>query len=857
MSTRGGRKRPAADFSEEIRAHLAIETDRLIEEGLEPEEARATALRRFGSVAAAEERRYESGRWLWFDRLRQDVRDAARSLLRYPVTSAIGILSIAAGLGVTAATLTIRDVIFHNPPPEYANPRQLSEVRVARGTQLMTPIGSDAPGGLVAAWSAALGPSSIGAAQPPRAARDVRTERGTESIGVRGVTPELFDVLGVRPVLGRTFSAIGTDGSSPAVLSYRLWQQWYDGRPDALGRTIWIENRPHTIIGVLPRRFWMSAFQPSVWTMLERSAIAAEDRLEVVVRRPDGMSEEALQHTLEPLMADYASSLPADRRQLRLAVAPVEGTPMAKQMSVALPWVLGVASMLTLLIACANVAVLMIARWTAREHEISIRASLGAGRARLMRTLLTESMLIAVCGGTLGVGSGYVLLRLFLRRSEPPEFLDFSIDPAIFLQSAAATLAAGLLVGIAPALLETRRLHGNPMRASANTEPLRQRWRHALVVLEISVTVALLVVASAFINGYLRTASANMGFDSRPMLSTRVENPSGVPIETVLDAIQGVAGVADAAAANTVPFTTRGPRTRVAIDASGSGATAAERAEITASFFATLAVPLRAGRAFTSVDTAGAGLAIVNDALARQLFGPADARTIVGRRVWIDRTAYDIVGVAADFANGPLFRDYDPRIFLPLPLGPAAPAAVRAAFVVRARDDPAAVVRAVRGAIQRAAPGTVVTSGFTFDTIRTISGQEILVGTAPLAPLILIGLLLTTAGIYGVLAFAISRRSRELAIRVAIGATGRDLARLVAAHSLRLFAAGAALGVGFTFGLSRLVRASGGGGSPFDATWPAFAVPIAIIAVIAALATWIPSRRVRSIEPSILLRSEI
>jgi len=516
--------------------------------------------------------------------------------------------------------------------------------------------------------------------------------------------------------------------------------------------------------------------------------------------------------------------------------------------------VLGTASLLTLLIACANVAILMIARWTSREHEISIRASLGASRGRLVRALLAESLVIAVSGGALSIAAGYALLKILIARAGgEPEFIDPSIRPAVFLQSGALTIAAGLLVGLAPALIETRRLGGNPMRGTALAEPLRQRWRHALVVLEIAVTIALLVVATTFINSFRRVATADMGFDTKPMLSTRVENPAGVAVGTVLDAIRGVAGVADAAASTTVPFTSFGARTRVSAEAADIEAVNAERANITPSFFAVLDVPIRAGRAFTARDDDNARVAIVNEALARKLFGAPGSQAAIGRRIRFDNVTYDVVGIAANFSNRSFFSEHDPRVFLPLMSGPAL---TRTTFVVRARDDPAPLVPTVRRAIRDQAPGTTVTSTYTFESIKIVSSEEIILGTAPLAPLILIGMLLTTAGIYGVLAFAIARRARELAVRIAIGATSRDLTALVAGHSARLFMMGAIGGVGFTFALARIVRASGGGGSPFDADWTAFAIPTLIVAAIVALATWVPSRRVRRIDAATLLKAE-
>jgi putative ABC transport system permease protein len=843
------------DFAAEVRAHLEHEADELIADGAAASEAKLAARRAFGSVAAAQEQFYESHRWLWLDHLQQDLRDAMRSLMRYPIASTVAILSIAAGIGVTAATLTIRDVIFRNPPPSYRDPASLSEVRVARGSQPIRSIGSYPPGGLAAVWIDALGPSVAAAVAPPQGVRDVRFDDRTEPTMVRAVTPELFDMLGVRAIAGQTFAAASNAGDQapPVLLSDRLWDTWFERRGDAIGRTILIDNRPQTIVGVLPRRFWISAWQPAVWTILDRASLASQAGVEVIIRRPPGMTPTALQNILEPLMARYAAQQPADQRELHLMVAPVVGTPMAKQMSIALPWVLGIASMLTLLIACANVAILMIARWTSREHEISIRASLGASRGRLVRALLTESIVIALSGGTLSIAAGLALLKIvLLRAGGEPEFIDPTIHAGVFLQSGALTLAAGVLVGLAPALLETRRLGGNPMRSNALIEPLRQRWRHALVVLEIAVTIALLVVAVTFINSFRRVATAEMGFDTRPLLSTRVENPAGVPVDTILDTLRGVGGIAEVAASTTVPFTVSGPRTHVAIDGADAAAVNAERAAITPSFFATLDLPVRSGRGFTSRDTDKSRVAIVNEALSRKLFGAADRQAAVGRRIRFDGATYDIVGVVANFSNRSFFVEPDPRVFMPLALDPKAQ--TRATFVVRAKDDPAPLVPTVRRAIRDGAPGTTVTSTFTFETIKIVSSEEIILGTAPLLPLILIGLLLTTAGIYGVLAFAITRRARELAVRVAIGATSRDLAGLVAAHSARLFLIGMTVGIGFTFALTRIVRASGGGGSPFDSDWTAFAIPTVIVAAVVALATWLPSRRVRKIDPAVLLR---
>jgi predicted permease len=493
----------------------------------------------------------------------------------------------------------------------------------------------------------------------------------------------------------------------------------------------------------------------------------------------------------------------------------------------------------------------MIAQWTAREHEIAIRASLGASRGRIMRALLTESVLLAAAGGALGVCATYALRGILMHQMRGEgRFFDVSIDPHILIQSTAITLATGILVGIVPALYETRRLHSNPLNTLASSDRIRQRWRHALVVMEITVTIALLVETGGMIGGYQRAITAEMGFERRPLLSAQLENTSGIQIARMLDGVRQLPGVASAAAATSTPFRGSGASRRVATGAAGGSGVPADESSIGPGFFTTLGVPMLAGRDFTTGDSAGNRIAIVNEALARQLFAGRDA---IGSRIFLGGTGYDVVGVVGDYATNPFQRRHvSPKLFVPLALDGAA--AKRVQVLVRASTDPAPLVKSVRQEVRDASAGNTVVSIFTYDQITQVMGEEMLVGTAPLVPLIVIGMLLTTAGIYGVLAFAIARRSRELAVRVAIGATGRDLVRLVSAHSTRLVLMGTACGVGLTFALSRVVRASGGAGSIYDPDWPAFAVPVLIVAVIGALATWIPSRRALKINPAVLLR---
>ena len=848
MSTR---RRSDDDLDREIRAHLAIEEEQLIDEGMPPNAAHTSARRTFGNVTSIKERLYEARRLVWLDQLGQDARCGVRSLKRYPVAAAVAVISLAGGIGATTVTLMIRDVVFRKPPLLYVEPTQLSRVHVGSRDRPIVPLGSWVPAPLYATWRDELGASvaAAGSARP----LDVRTDDRTELLPVRPVAPDLFPLLGVRAEIGQLFPpSPDTPGVVPVVLSFRAWTRLFDGRADAIGRVVWIENRAHTVIGVLPARFWYSSMDSPIWTPLQVEALAPDAVLDVMVRRTAGMTPAQLEERLQRGLAEYTRQLPASERDLRLKVSSVEGTPVGNQVTFILPYVLAAAVVLTLLIACANVAILMIAQWTSREHELAIRASIGASRFRVVRMLLTESVLLAAVGGASGLAATLLLRSWIVSRSGPDvAMFDLSIDAAILLKAAVITVLTGVIAGVAPALYETRRLHVNPLRTLATSDRVRQRWRHALVVLEITVTVALLVVTAAMIEGYQQARTADMGFSLRPLMTATVEHHAGVAPGPVLDVLRGVPGVASAAAATSLPFGRAGRQERAAIDAGGTHAVPASRVDISGDFFATLGVRVLAGRSFTDGDTPSARIAIVNASLARRLF---QERPPVGERVWIGATAYEIVGVTADYADGPQqARNPGAKLFLPMARGTRA--ARQLQFIIRAEADPAPLVATVRREVESAAAGTVVPNVYTYDQIMTIVGQEMLVGTAPLFPLIAVGTLLTAAGIYGVLAFAITRRSRELAVRMAIGATGRDVVRLVTAHTIRLVAVGTLLGTGTTFALARVVRAAGGAGSVFDPPVAVFFAPLLVVIGIGALATWIPARRALKIDPSSLLRS--
>ncbi len=340
---------------------------------------------------------------------------------RYPVASLIAILSLAVGLGATTVSLTIRDVIFHRPPATYQQPDQLSKIQIGSPENPLRPSGNPVPVALYARWRASIGPSI--AAHLSLGERDARVADRTESVRLHARHAGALRDAGRCPtrrphVYGR--GRVSGEAASSAILSHRMWQRLFDQRQDVVGQVVWIDDRAYTVIGVMPEAFWLGDMDSPIWTVLTLSdmqRLPASTSLDVIARASPGMSRRALEQLLQPALAEYAQQLPAAQRQLALRASGLEGTPMGQQMSFVLPYVLGTAVLLTLLIACANVAILMIAQWTAREHEIAIRASIGASRGRIVRLLLTESILIAACGGALGIGATALLQAWIIHQS--------------------------------------------------------------------------------------------------------------------------------------------------------------------------------------------------------------------------------------------------------------------------------------------------------------------------------------------------------------------------------------------------------------------------------------------------------
>ena len=844
MSTR---RRSDDDFAREVESHVQLEADRLVEDGMAPDAARLEAHKRFGNAAQVRERYYYSRRLLWLDHLKQDARTALRGIRRYPIACAIAVISLGGGIGATTITLLLRNALFLAPPPLYDDPEALAYVRSPTPANPRHPV----PAGLFRTWRDDPALAATLAAAAPAVQHDIRAGDRVESRPVRPVTPDLFTRLGVRPMIGTPLDEWPEGGDPPAMLSAGTWLLMFNQRDDVVGESILIDGRAHTVIGVMPRRFWFAAMDGPVWTRMDLASIPGDTLLSVVARRPPSLSAAALNERLNAAAEVYAATLPADQRQLRAVTEPLRGTPIGNSIGPFVIILLTGAVLLTLLIACTNVAVLMMAQWTSREHEIAIRASLGGARGRIVRSLLTESTLIAIAGGTLGVALTFALRGLAVRNIPTFDLYDMTIDWTLIAQSGLVTMAAGLLTGVAPAFYETRRLHVNPLNAIRGSDRVRQRWRHALVVFEISVTVALLVSTGAMLSSYSKSLNDSPGYETRQIFSARVDDESGIKPQRFLAHLRSLPGVAAAEVTTTVPFLAIGRYQQVAASPA-TAAVALRGGAIGPQYFSTLGVQMRAGRSFTDTDTASSeAVAIVNDVFTEQFWPSSEGpHAALGRQVWVESRPLTVVGVVSGYAVTAI---QPPRPMVFTPFAQLQPPPRRAEFMIRAAGDAAPLTQTVRRELAAMGGSATVVGVTTVDQIKTIIGQEILVGTFPLFPLIATGMLLTAAGIYGVLAFAVSRRATELAVRMAVGATGRDLLRLVAAHSLRMLGVGTGIGIALTFALTRVAQGRGG---VFDSPgWQAFIVPMLLILAIGTIATLIPMRRAMRINPSSLLRT--
>jgi predicted permease len=691
----------------------------------------------------------------------------------------------------------------------------------------------------------------------------------------------------VRAEAGRVFAAEDDEGGAPepaVVLDHRFWVRRFGADPSVVGRQLVLNERAFTVIGVASEEFLGTSLpkSPALWVPLRAGAAAgirdaelANDKsswLQVIGRVGPGVSREQARAELDTMLSHFGEFYPEEvRAGMRMELAPARGFNIAPRKRGTVNAMAGVALAvvgLVLLIACANIANLVLARGLERRKEIAVRLALGASRWRIVRQLLAESLLLSLAGGAvaslLTLWTSDLLAQLFHLIPEDTSALDFSPDARVFGFAFGLSLLTGVAFGLAPALRASRpdllpALKDE--RAPAGVRRRRLSLRGALVVAQVAGSLVLLVGAGLFLRSLREAATAETGFETKAVLlshlyldPSRYKEARGAEVyRQVLERASGLPGVRSAALASSVPLGSRGMRGTLLIDGAESqpyGGVEVDRAYVGARYFETMGVTLLRGRGFAEHDREGSPpVAVINETVARRAFGDADP---VGRRVRADSKGppVEIVGVVRDSKYHSLGDERVPFLYLPLAQGGYSPEAV---LLVRTEGDPAAVAPAVRGAIE-SLDAEALAGQATMGEHLAAALVPSQVAAGLFGVFGVLALLLATFGVYGVVAYTVSRRTHEIGVRMALGARAPDVLRLVLREGMSLVAAGLAAGLLVALAATRAVEGALYGVSATD---PAtFAGVTLLLASAALLACLVPARRATKVDPMVALRYE-
>jgi len=873
------RKRKSSDFAAEINAHLELETERLKEQGLSEAEARTAARRAFGNVTRAEERFYESGRWLAWDHLVQDIRFGLRSLRKCPGFTAVAVLSLALGIGANTTIFSYVNALLLRPPSVVAAPNKLCALwnRLPDGQYLQFSYPdyvyyrdhSQAFSGLVAYSS-----------DPER----VSWKTGGETGLVMGqlVSGNFFSVLGVKPILGRTF--LPEEDQVPlrnpvVVLNHRFWQQRLGSDLGVIGKTLIFNGSSFSVVGVAPAHFSgiEALSEPDFWTpiMMQRQISPGMDLLTnrtgywlfVTGRPKPGIAPQQAQADLSVLEKQLAQAFPQSNKGWDAAVMPLSGLPpefngVAAPVTGLLMAVVG----LVLLIACANLANLLLARASRRTREMAIRSALGAGRGRIIRQMLTESAMLSLAAGVVALGlsvfSGPLLFKL-----KPPMLsfvnIQLPLDWRVLVFTLLVSLLAGFAFGVAPALRSSKVDVVSRLKEETTGGPARNRLRNVLVTGQVAVCTILLIGAGLCLRSLASASSIDPGFRVSNRLVVTLdldilgysENRGREFYNQVVDKVEGLPGVASASVANHLPLGFARMATVVAIDGyqppPGLPGIPIDYMGVGPGFFHTLGIPRLSGRDFNRQDNqTSPGVVIINEAMAHRYW---PGQNPVGKQITLafgKRSPLEIVGVVATGKYRSLQEENQPFLFRPF----AQVYEAQAALVVQTTGDPKPMLATVERAIQAVDPNLPVLDAETLAQYMSIPLFLPRFTGALLGVFGVLALLLAALGLAGVVAYYVGLRTREFGVHMALGAEPRDVLALVVKQGMWLTLAGVLIGLVAAFGVSRVLSGLLFGVRPTD---PITYIGVALVLITTMLlACYLPARRATKVDPMVALRYE-
>lgn len=869
----------AVEVDDEIRFHIDQRTRDLTASGMPEGIARQKAEDEFGDrtgirdemVSIDVERERAINRREYFANWRQDVRHSARSLRRSPLFTTMAIACIALGVSVATTIFAAINAILIRPLP-FGQPEQLAMVyaqmkaRNINGANISWPDfeswrdrNTSFAGMGIWTWTTLTLTGGDGEAERVEAAR---------------VSANVFPLLAVRPMLGRSFvPSEEIDGNNNViVLSYDLWKRRYGSDSSILNRTIMVDGQPNVVIGVMPPQFnfpergqaWIPfAVNPAQEAHGNRGYAAA------VARLKPGVSMEAAQADLLRISQTLETEFPDENRGWNAQLVDMRSDVTGDLKQPLLVFLAAVG--FVLLIACANVANLMLARAAARQQETAVRMALGAGRGRIVRAVLTESLLLSLVGGTIGLVLARNGLQLLTQAfpNGTPYFFSLRIDFMVVLFAVAITTVTTLLFALLPALgaaqldLQTK-LRDNSRAGGSRS---RGRAREQLVIAEVALSAMLLIAALLLIRSNRALLATDFGFDKSNVITAQFTLPAGrYPtdesnwqfVERLLTQIKATPGVISAGTARGIPFSGWSVQGEMSVEGK-PGRRAGDDLVVhfqgvSPDYFKTLQTPLLQGRMLSPTDRDTAQqVAVINETLAKLEFPDVDP---VGRRMksgnadrknqpWVT-----IVGVVKDIRQYQLPQRMGPAIYYPQPMFPT----LTQTLVVRTSGDPLAFVPVLRRVMKSLDADVPLYRVQSLDQVvdRSLWRQQlqsrVLVIFAGMA------LLLAAVGMYGMIAWSVTQRTREVGIRIALGSTGVRAAQLIFASSMRLTVIGIVIGTAGALGLSRFLATLLYQVSPFDAV-TFLTVPFVLVAV-AVLASWLPARRAARISPTIAMRAE-
>jgi len=802
-----------------------------------------------------------------WDVLRHDLRYTARTLARSPGFALTAIFVTALGIGANTAAFSVADFVLIRPLP-FVKPDRLVKVWEHPANygrfELSPPNYRDykAENRSFATMGAfhSTSVNLVGRGEPER-------------LSGAALTGEILPMLGVQPLIGRTFTAAdyqdGSDGT--VLLSYGLWQRNFGGDASVLGQRVLMDGTPRVVIGVMPRDFHFPSADATLWTLMPRDEQENQERdnnwFQVIARLKPGVSIAQARADVSGIATSLAQRYPKENRDVGGSVYALrdELSPQSQLMLVALC----AASICVLLIACANLANLLIARSLARRRELDVRLALGAGRERLVRQLLTESLVIAVLGGAVGVVIAVAAVPLLSQLV--PNSLPLADAPTVDLRVLVAaglmTALTGIAFGVFPALRASAKADLSALReGSRSGGGRRARVRSALVVVEVMASVVLLVSSGLLLRALARVESTDPGFRTDGVLTMRTALPrpqydSNTVREQfynrVLDNVRALPGVQSAAYISFLPMTMTGgifPVTAGGEPSNGADGRNASMRYTTPGFFGSMGIPVKSGRDVAETDDVGRpGVAVVSESFARKYF---PGQNPIGRRFTTTPGEMEIVGVVGDVRVRGLERTSEPQMYLAYrqQAGPSFPFYMPKDLVIRSTAPIAQLAPAVRRIIHEADPAQPISNVRMMSDIVSDQTATRAVQVRVIAAFALVAFLLAAVGIHGLLAFSVSQRSHEFGVRMALGAERGAIVGLVVRQGVVLALCGVIPGVALAYAAGRAMQSLLFGVQPGDSA--TFAAAAALCVVMTLAGSLVPVLRAVKVAPASAFRGE-